>query len=128
MSIHINHLGIHRWNPFWHLTCNRNGRCRQAAGTGSFGLGVASAPASSAKPLTLFRFRDAIKFRARFGRARRAQVDFKPAANLEEVIMNNRLLIALPLAGVLAMPALAQTTSSTQAQPAATSTTPADNP
>jgi len=41
--------------------------------------------------------------------------------------MNNRLLIVLPLAGVLAMPALAQTTSSTQAQPAATSTTAADN-
>jgi outer membrane protein OmpA-like peptidoglycan-associated protein len=36
--------------------------------------------------------------------------------------MNNRLIIALPLAAVLALPALAQTTSSTQTQPAATST------
>ena len=40
--------------------------------------------------------------------------------------MNNRLMIALPLAAVLALPALAQTTSSssssTQAQPAAAST------
>lgn len=34
--------------------------------------------------------------------------------------MNNRLLIALPLAAVLAVPALAQTTSSTTSQPAAT--------
>jgi len=42
---------------------------------------------------------------------------------LEEVIMNNRLLFALPLAAVLAFPALAQTTtSSDQSQPAATQT------
>ena len=34
--------------------------------------------------------------------------------------MNHRLLIALPLAAVLAIPALAQTTSSDQSQPAAT--------
>jgi outer membrane protein OmpA-like peptidoglycan-associated protein len=34
--------------------------------------------------------------------------------------MNHRLVIALPLAAVLAMPALAQTTSSDQSQPAAT--------
>jgi outer membrane protein OmpA-like peptidoglycan-associated protein len=42
----------------------------------------------------------------------------------EEVIMNNRLLLALPLAAVLAFPAVAQTTSSTsdQTAPAATST------
>jgi outer membrane protein OmpA-like peptidoglycan-associated protein len=40
---------------------------------------------------------------------------------LEEVIMNNRLLFALPLAAVLAFPAVAQTTSSSdQTQPAAT--------
>lgn len=40
--------------------------------------------------------------------------------NLEEVIMNNRLLFALPLAAVLAFPAIAQTTSSSdQNQPAA---------
>ncbi|HET6177840.1 MAG TPA: OmpA family protein [Candidatus Sulfotelmatobacter sp.] len=39
--------------------------------------------------------------------------------------MNNRLLIALPLAAVLAIPALAQTTSSTQ--PAATPATSSDN-
>jgi len=37
--------------------------------------------------------------------------------------MNHRLLIALPLAAVLAMPALAQTTSSDQSQPAATQQT-----
>jgi outer membrane protein OmpA-like peptidoglycan-associated protein len=37
---------------------------------------------------------------------------------LEEVIMNNRLLFALPLAAVLAFPALAQTTSSTSDQSA----------
>ena len=44
--------------------------------------------------------------------------------NLEEVIMNNRLIVALPLAAVLAIPALAQTTSSStdQSQPAAQST------
>ncbi len=36
--------------------------------------------------------------------------------------MNNRLLIALPLAALLAIPAFAQTTSSTETQPAATST------
>ena len=36
--------------------------------------------------------------------------------------MNNRILIALPLAAVLALPAIAQNASSTQAQPAATST------
>jgi len=44
---------------------------------------------------------------------------------LEEVIMNNRLLFALPLAAVLAFPALAQTTSSTsdQSAPAATQQT-----
>jgi outer membrane protein OmpA-like peptidoglycan-associated protein len=44
--------------------------------------------------------------------------------------MNSRLLIALPLAAVLALPTLAQTTSSTQtsssSQPAATSTTSTD--
>jgi outer membrane protein OmpA-like peptidoglycan-associated protein len=43
--------------------------------------------------------------------------------------MNHRLLIALPLAAVLAMPALAQTTSSDQSQPAAspqTQSTPSD--
>ena len=34
--------------------------------------------------------------------------------------MNHRLVIALPLAAMLAMPALAQTTSSDQSQPAAT--------
>jgi outer membrane protein OmpA-like peptidoglycan-associated protein len=41
---------------------------------------------------------------------------------LEEVIMKNRLLFALPLAAVLAFPALAQTTTSTtdQSAPAAT--------
>jgi outer membrane protein OmpA-like peptidoglycan-associated protein len=43
---------------------------------------------------------------------------------LEEVIMNHRLVIALPLAAVLALPALAQTTSSDQSQPAATQQTP----
>jgi outer membrane protein OmpA-like peptidoglycan-associated protein len=42
---------------------------------------------------------------------------------LEEVIMNNRLLFALPLAAVLAFPAIAQTTSST---PAATQSTDAN--
>jgi len=41
--------------------------------------------------------------------------------------MNHRLLIALPLAAVLALPALAQTTSSTQTQPAAASTTSTDS-
>ena len=43
--------------------------------------------------------------------------------------MNHRLLIALPLAAVLAMPAVAQTTSSDQSQPAAspqTQSTPSD--
>jgi len=40
--------------------------------------------------------------------------------------MNNRLLIALPLAAMLSFPAIAQTTSSTQTQPAAT-TTSTDN-
>jgi outer membrane protein OmpA-like peptidoglycan-associated protein len=44
---------------------------------------------------------------------------------LEEVIMNNRLLFALPLAAVLAFPAFAQTTSSSsdQSAPAATQQT-----
>jgi len=37
--------------------------------------------------------------------------------------MNNRLIFALPLAAVLAFPALAQTTSSASTQPAATSST-----
>jgi len=41
--------------------------------------------------------------------------------------MTNRLLIVLPLAAVLAIPALSQTTSSTQTQPAATSATSTDN-
>jgi outer membrane protein OmpA-like peptidoglycan-associated protein len=43
--------------------------------------------------------------------------------------MNNRLIIALPLAAVLAIPALAQTTSSStdQAQPAATQSTSTEN-
>jgi outer membrane protein OmpA-like peptidoglycan-associated protein len=49
---------------------------------------------------------------------------------MEELIMTNRLLIALPLAAVLAMPALAQTTSQdqtqTQSQPAASSNTSTD--
>jgi len=40
--------------------------------------------------------------------------------------MNNRILIALPLAAVLALPALAQTTSSSQTQPAATQTQSTD--
>jgi len=40
--------------------------------------------------------------------------------------MNNRLLIALPLAAVLAVPALAQTTSSNTSQPAATSASSTD--
>jgi outer membrane protein OmpA-like peptidoglycan-associated protein len=44
---------------------------------------------------------------------------------LEEVIMKHRLVLALPLAAVLALPALAQSTSSTQdqSQPAATQQT-----
>jgi outer membrane protein OmpA-like peptidoglycan-associated protein len=48
---------------------------------------------------------------------------------LEEVIMNNRLLFALPLAAVLAFPAVAQTTSSStdQSQPAATQSTSTDS-
>jgi outer membrane protein OmpA-like peptidoglycan-associated protein len=43
--------------------------------------------------------------------------------------MNNRLIVALPLAALLALPALAQTTSSTsdQSQPAATQSASADN-
>jgi outer membrane protein OmpA-like peptidoglycan-associated protein len=41
--------------------------------------------------------------------------------------MNNRLLIALPLAAVLALPALAQTTSSTTEPAAAPATTSTDN-
>jgi outer membrane protein OmpA-like peptidoglycan-associated protein len=47
---------------------------------------------------------------------------------LEEVIMNTRLLFALPLAAVLAFPALAQTTTSTsdQSQPAAAQSTSTD--
>ncbi len=40
--------------------------------------------------------------------------------------MNHRLLIALPLAAVLAVPAIAQTTSSTQSQPAAQAATSTD--
>jgi outer membrane protein OmpA-like peptidoglycan-associated protein len=40
--------------------------------------------------------------------------------------MKHRLLIVLPLAAVLALPALAQTTSSTSAQPAATPATSTD--
>src|SRR5579864_305047 len=39
--------------------------------------------------------------------------------------MNNRLLVALPLAAMLSLPAIAQTTSSDQTQPAATSSAPA---
>jgi hypothetical protein len=53
----------------------------------------------------------------------------KRSPNLEEVIMTKRILIALPLAAVLAFPAFAQTTSSpdqpaaqTQTQPASTDT------
>jgi len=47
----------------------------------------------------------------------------KRSPNLEEVTMNSRILLALPLAAALTLPALAQTTSSTpdQNQPAATS-------
>jgi outer membrane protein OmpA-like peptidoglycan-associated protein len=45
---------------------------------------------------------------------------------LEEVIMNHRLVIALPLAALLSLPVVAQTTSSTQTQPAASSTTSTD--
>jgi len=45
---------------------------------------------------------------------------------LEEVIMNHRLAIALPLAALLSLPAIAQTTSSTQTQPAASSTASTD--
>jgi outer membrane protein OmpA-like peptidoglycan-associated protein len=41
--------------------------------------------------------------------------------------MNNRLLIALPLAAVLALPALAQTTTSSSTTPAAAPTTSTDN-
>jgi outer membrane protein OmpA-like peptidoglycan-associated protein len=41
--------------------------------------------------------------------------------------MNHRLVIALPLAAVLAMPALAQTTSSDQSQPAAQQTQSTDS-
>jgi outer membrane protein OmpA-like peptidoglycan-associated protein len=41
--------------------------------------------------------------------------------------MNHRLVIALPLAAVLAMPALAQTTSSDQSQPAAQQTQSTEN-
>jgi outer membrane protein OmpA-like peptidoglycan-associated protein len=41
--------------------------------------------------------------------------------------MNNRLLIALPLAALLAMPAVAQNSSSNQSQPAAGQTTSTDN-
>src|SRR5215469_5756596 len=45
---------------------------------------------------------------------------------MEEAIMNHRLVIALPLAAVLAIPALAQTTSSDQSQPAAQPTQSTD--
>jgi len=41
--------------------------------------------------------------------------------------MNNRLLIALPLAAVLALPAVAQNASSNQNQPAASQTSSTDN-
>jgi outer membrane protein OmpA-like peptidoglycan-associated protein len=41
--------------------------------------------------------------------------------------MNNRLLIVLPLAALLAMPAVAQNTTSDQNQPAASSTSSSDN-
>jgi outer membrane protein OmpA-like peptidoglycan-associated protein len=55
-----------------------------------------------------------------FGVAQEVELK-RSAPNLEEVIMNNRLLFALPLAAVLAFPAIAQTTSSSdQTQPAAT--------
>jgi outer membrane protein OmpA-like peptidoglycan-associated protein len=47
---------------------------------------------------------------------------------LEEVIMTNRILIALPLAAILAIPALAQTTSSTTTSSTTTSTTQASAP
>ena len=40
--------------------------------------------------------------------------------------MNHRLVIALPLAALLSLPAVAQTTSSTQSQPAASSTASTD--
>ena len=39
--------------------------------------------------------------------------------HLEDLEMKNRIFVALLLAGVLALPALAQTTSTTQDQPAA---------
>jgi outer membrane protein OmpA-like peptidoglycan-associated protein len=45
---------------------------------------------------------------------------------LEEVIMNNRLFFALPLAAVLAFPAVAQTTSSTDQTAAPSTTTSTD--
>jgi len=45
---------------------------------------------------------------------------------LEEVIMNHRLVIALPLAALLSLPAVAQNASSTQSQPAASSAASTD--
>jgi outer membrane protein OmpA-like peptidoglycan-associated protein len=46
---------------------------------------------------------------------------------LEEAFMNNRLLVALPLAALLALPAVAQNSAPNQNQPAASSSTSADN-
>ena len=43
--------------------------------------------------------------------------------HLEDLDMKNRIFVALLLAGVLALPALAQTSSTTQDQPAAAQST-----
>ena len=92
-------------------------------GASMFKASVASAQAGSATPLAFFTVkRDAIEFT--HAQACRSGAEMLPQT-WRKSFMNNRLLVALPLAAVLAFPAIAQTTSSTtdQTQPAATQQT-----
>src|SRR5436309_672360 len=77
---------------------------------------VSAGPAQPTRFAIFYLFRGRYQIYARPGV--RGGLRIRPT--LEEVFMNNRLLIALPLAAVLALPALAQTTDS--------STTPAAAP
>ena len=118
IGIAFNHLGIQPEEPIWHPTCNREGRRTILAPRDS--RARAASPWASLANLLAFRTVQSTHITIQ---ARPGVPEWSPTLppNLEEVIMNHRLVIALPLAAVLALPALAQTTD--QSQPANTQQT-----
>ena len=94
--IDINDLARSTLSAIWHPTCNRTDRRHRSGAPRDSRPSVASARAGSANLLAFFsRLKGRNKFHARPRRA--GSLELKRSPNLEEVIMNNRLLFALPL-------------------------------